>query len=204
MIDLGGNKKLTKQFYNKKTEQVAKKLLGKIFVKRFSDKLIAGIIVETEAYLSQNDKASHSFGGLTKRNKAMFNASGVLYVYQIYGIHFCCNVVTGKENIGEAVLIRAIEPIQNIDVMVANRFGRGNVSQKQILNLTNGPAKLCKAFSISKRENGINLLQDEIYILDSKDIPNNKIAKTTRIGISKSEELPLRFFIKDNLFVSKH
>ena len=203
MIDLSGNKKLTNKFYNQKTEDVAKKLLGKIFVRNYSNKLLAGKIVETEAYLSQNDEASHSYGGITNRNRVMFNSSGFLYVYQIYGIHFCCNVVTGKENIGEAVLLRAIEPIQNIEIMSANRFGEREASQKQIINLTNGPAKLFEAFFISKKDNGISLLENNIYILDSKNIPDSNIIQTTRIGISKSEKLPLRFFIKDNPFVSK-
>ena len=133
----------------------------------------------------------------------MFKQSGLLYVYQIYGIHFCCNVVTGKENIGEAVLIRAIEPINNIETMQLNRFSKTQISEKELKNLTNGPAKLCKALSISKHDNGTNLLDDEIYILDSKDISETNIVTTARIGISKSAELPLRFYIKNNRFVSK-
>jgi DNA-3-methyladenine glycosylase len=203
MNNLLQNKKLLKNFYEKETKQVAKELLGKILVRRISNKLLAGIIVETEAYFSKNDEASHSYNGISKRNKTMFKESGFLYVYQIYGIHFCCNVVTGKENVGEAVLIRALEPIENIEIMAHSRFGEAQISKSRFRNLTNGPAKLCKAFSISKKDDGINLLDDDIYILNSKTISETNIKTTTRIGITKSEELQLRFFIKNNSFISK-
>ena len=117
MFRLQNNTKLLSNFYEKPTINVAKNLLGKILVRIISGIPLAGIIVETEAYLSKNDEASHSFRGKSTQNKTMFNSCGYLYVYQIYGIYFCCNVVTGMENIGEAVLIRAIEPILNIEIM---------------------------------------------------------------------------------------
>jgi len=203
MVDLSKHIKLTSNFYKRKTELLAKDLLGKILVRNISNKLLAGRIVETEAYLSNNDEASHSFRGKSNRNKVMFNSFGLLYVYQIYGIHFCCNVVTGNVDEGSAVLIRAIDPIKNIETMSLNRFGETTLSHKNLVNLTNGPAKLCQALAINLNENGTNLLGDEIYILDSHNISNIKIVQTTRIGITKSKELRLRFYIKDNSFVSK-
>ncbi len=133
----------------------------------------------------------------------MFNSSGFLFVYQIYGIHFCCNVVTGEQNEGSAVLIRAIEPIENIEMMGLNRFGDTPITHRNLTNLTNGPAKFCKALSINLSDDGADLQGEEIYILDSPKISKYSIVKTTRIGITKSTELPLRFYIKDNSFVSK-
>ncbi len=203
MVDLNKHIKLTSNFYNRNTKQLAKDLLGKIHVRNFSNKLLAGRIVETEAYLCKNDEASHSFRGKSTRNKVMFSSSGLLYVYQIYGIHFCCNVVSGIIDEGSAVLIRAIEPIENIETMSLNRFGDKPLNHKNLVNLTNGPAKLCQALAINLSDNGVNLLGDKIYILDSPHISKNNIVQTTRIGITKSKELPLRFYIKDNPFVSK-
>jgi len=203
MIDFSKHKKLTSAFYNQNTEQLAQDLLGKILVRKFSDKILAGKIIETEAYLSKNDEASHSFRGKSQRNKIMFNSCGVLYLYQIYGIHFCCNIVTGVKDEGSAVLIRAIEPIENIATMGLNRFGKISITHRNLVNLTNGPAKLCQALSIDLTENGINLLGEQIYILDSPDISKENIVQTTRIGITKSKELPLRFYIKNNPFISK-
>ncbi len=203
MFDLSQHKKLTSKFYNRNTEQLAKDLLGKILVRSFSEKLLAGRIIETEAYLSKIDEASHSFSGKSNRNKVMFNSSGFLYVYQIYGVHFCCNVVTGDEDEGSAILIRAIEPVENIETMGLNRFGNVPITHRNLMNLTNGPAKLCQALSIDLSDNGVNLLGNKIYILNFPNISKNNIVQTTRIGITKSKELPLRFYIKDNPFVSK-
>lgn len=203
MIDFSQHKKLTSNFYNSSTEHLANDLLGKIIVRSFSNKLLACKIVETEAYLSSNDEASHSFTGNSNRNKSMFKVSGFLYVYQIYGIHFCCNVVSGRKDEGSAVLIRAGEPIENIEPMWKNRFGDVPITRNNLVNLTNGPAILCKALSINLSDDGCNLLGDKIYIIDSPKISKRNIVQTTRIGITKSKELPLRFYIKDNPFVSK-
>ncbi len=203
MIDLSQHKKLTSHFYNLDTEQLAKDLLGKILVRKISNKLLAGKIVETEAYLFQKDEASHSFRGKSNRNRTMFKSSGFLYVYQIYGIHFCCNVVAGIKDEGSAVLIRAIEPIQNVKTMRLNRFGDVPITHRNLINLTNGPAKLCQALSINLGDDGTSLSESSIYFLDSPKISSLNIVQTTRIGITKSRELLLRFYIKDNPFVSK-
>ncbi len=203
MIDLSQHKKLTSNFYSRNIEQLAKDLLGKILVRSISNKLLTGKIVETEAYLSKNDEASHSFKGKSNRNKIMFNPSGFLYVYQIYGIHFCCNVVSGRRDEGSAVLLRAIEPLENIEIMRVHRFGENPITHRNLVNLTNGPAKLCQALSINLSDDGSNLLEDKIFILNSPKVSKDNIVQTMRVGITKSKELPLRFYIKNNPFVSK-
>jgi DNA-3-methyladenine glycosylase len=196
-------KKLQKKFYERYVLEVAADLLGKIFVKRNGNNILSGRIVETEAYDGEMDAAAHSYNGKTKRNAVMFDGSGLLYVYFIYGVHYCANVVTGERDQGQAVLIRGIEPINGIEHLSYNRFGNTRPGNKQHLNLSNGPAKLCKAFNITKDHNGIDLTGNSIYILDA-DLPlNSVIIKTTRIGIKKSVDLPWRFYIKDNPFVSK-
>ena len=195
--------KLTKDFYNRELLIVAKDLLGKVFVRKISKKILAGIIVEVEAYDGRIDEAAHSFGGITKRNKIMFEEGGLLYVYFIYGIHYCCNVVTGSKGIGNAVLIRAIQPMIGIDEMLNNRFGGNNFNDKHTLSLTNGPAKITQAFSINKKNNGTDLCGKEIYLCDSNFSNEFNIVETKRIGIKKSADLPWRFYIKHNPFVSK-
>lgn len=186
---------LEMNFYTKKTEVVAKELLGKCLFLKKDGQILSGMIVETEAYL-HNDPASHSFCGLTERNKSMFGPAGHAYIYFIYGAHFCFNVVTAPQGLGEAVLIRAIEPFSGIEIMQKNR------KTKNIKNLTNGPAKLAEAFGIDKKLNGSSLIKGPLRIYDAK-IKKLKIVQTTRIGISKAQEHLMRFYIKDNAFVSK-
>ncbi|MGA2296151.1 MAG: DNA-3-methyladenine glycosylase [FCB group bacterium] len=188
---------LPKEFFLQKTEKVAKELLGKVIVKKIDNKIIlAGKIVETEAYLSKNDLASHSAPGKTKRNAAMFSVGGILYVYKIYGIHHCINIVTEPESIGSAVLIRAIEPLLGIDTM---KELRGN---DNIYNLCSGPAKLAQAFDFKIKDNSSSLLTPKLFIQRYENIPQNLIVTSRRVGIVKSFELPLRFFINDSKFLS--
>jgi DNA-3-methyladenine glycosylase len=195
--------KLTKDFYNRELLETAKDLLGKLFVRKINNKILAGIIVEVEAYDGRTDEAAHSFGGITKRNKIMFEDGGLLYVYFIYGIHYCCNVVTGSKGIGNAVLIRGIQPMIGIDEMLNNRFGKIKFNETHNVSLTNGPAKITKAFSINKKNNGTDLCGDEIYLCNSNFSNDFEIVSTTRIGIKKSADLPWRFYIKNNPYVSK-
>ncbi len=196
--------KLPRDFYIRPLLDIAKDLLGKAFVRNQNNKILAGIIVEVEAYDGRTDKAAHSFGGVTERNKIMFEVGGLLYVYFIYGIHYCCNVVTGKEGIGNAVLIRGIQPIVGIDTMMLNRFGNINYTDKHKFSLTNGPAKITQAFGIDKKQNGVSLKGNDVYICES-DFPKDfEIVTTTRIGIKKSAELPWRFYIKNNPYVSRN
>jgi DNA-3-methyladenine glycosylase len=199
------NNKLKKDFYKKNVLLVAEDLLGKIFV--YNDlnlevKLSAKI-VEVEAYDGKIDEAAHTFNGKTERNKIMFEEGGFLYVYFTYGIHFCANIVTGKKDHGTAVLLRAMEPISGLEVFGKRRFNKKELNEKEKINLLNGPAKICQAFNIDRKQNGTDLTKGEIYLLDEPKIPINKVVKTTRIGIKKSTELPWRFYIKDNQYISK-
>ena len=203
MNDILLNKKLKKNFYQRELLKVARELLGKILVKSEKSKTLAGKIVELEAYHGDFDQAAHSYVGITNRNKIMFEAGGYLYVYFTYGAHHCCNVVTGKKGQGTAVLIRAVEPVSGIDLMIKNRFGRKLKNDREIYNLTSGPGKLCKAFGIDRSHSGIDLTGKEIFILDNNKIPKKEMGISTRIGITRSTDLPWRFFIKNNLYLSR-
>ena len=197
------HKKLTKKFYKRNVLTVAKELLGKVFVVKKKKQYLCGKIVEVEAYDGSIDQAAHTYIGKTKRNEIMFEEGGLLYVYFTYGMYYCCNVVTGEKDERTAILLRAVEPIEGTDTIALNRFGKTNISSKEKLNLTSGPGKLCMAFKINKKHNGTDLTSDNIFILNNRKIPEDKIVTTTRIGIKKSIELPWRFYIKDNPYVSK-
>jgi DNA-3-methyladenine glycosylase len=212
-------KPLPRSFYLRPTLQVARGLLGKHIVRKVSTKLLIGKIVEVEAYC-KGDPASHAYRGRTKRNDVMFWEGGHLYVYFTYGMHFCSNVVTGNEGIGEAVLLRAVEPVTGIEMMMKNRkkhlssgvveplsekkkkLRRGSIPDT-LRNLTNGPAKFCQAFGIARKENGLNLLDSEISITDGEHIPSKFIKRSSRIGIQQGLEKKWRFFIAGNPWVSK-
>lgn len=197
------HKKLTKKFYTRDVHSVAKELLGKIFVRKIGDKILAGKIVEVEAYDGKIDEAAHSFNGKTKRNEVMFNGGGNLYVYFTYGMHFCCNTVTGEPGERTAILLRGLEPVEGIELMAENRYGKKNISVKEKINLTNGPGKICAALKIKREDNGTPLDGDDIFILNAPIIPKEQIKTSTRIGIKKSVDLPWRYYIKDNSYVSK-
>jgi DNA-3-methyladenine glycosylase len=174
--------------------QVAPRLLGCLLVREIGGKQIIGKIVETEAY-AQTDAASHSYKGKTPRTEIMFGPAGSLYVYFTYGVHYCCNVVTGQVGEGSAVLIRALEPVKGIDAMIKNR-GRAH-------DLTNGPAKLCQALRIDKSCNGYDLEKSAVQLQKGTPINTKNIVVTTRIGITQDTHRPWRFYIKDNPHVSK-
>ena len=195
-------KKLKKSFYRREVVVVARELLGKVLVKSNGKEILAGKIVEVEAYHGDIDEAAHSYGGITKRNEIMFEAGGYLYVYFTYGAHHCCNVVTGKKGQGTAVLIRAVEPVAGIDSMIRNRFGRKLKNEKEIFNLTSGPGKVCQAFKLDRSHSGTDLTGDKIFILDGEKIKSRDIGISKRIGITRSLDLLWRFFIKDNPYLS--
>lgn len=198
-------KKLPHSFYSRSAPYVAKDLLGKILVRRIGQTTLSGKIVEVEAYLGKKDPASHAYRGKTRRNEVMFGEGGHLYVYFTYGMHFCANVVTGKKDLGEAVLIRAIEPLDGIDLMKRNR-GFTDVRHFQgvryLYTLTNGPAKLCEALGIKREDNGTDLHGDKIFLTEGKS-PKSIIGTSTRIGITRGKEKKWRFFLKGNEWVSK-
>jgi DNA-3-methyladenine glycosylase len=194
-------KKLPRSFYIRSPLLVAKDLLGKTFVRKIGKTLLAGKIVEVEAYHGEKDPASHAYRGKTRRNEVMFREGGFLYVYFTYGMHFCANVVTGKANKGEAVLLRALEPIDGIETMRENRDMSGRPGA--LSSLTNGPAKICQAFGIRGEQNGTDLLGDEIYLTEGEPLKKSEIGLSTRIGISRGTEKKWRFFIKGNAWVGK-
>ena len=196
-------KKLKREFYTRGVLTVARDLLGKTLVKEKDGIRLSGKIVEVEAYDGEVDMAAHTYIGKTKRNEIMFKEGGFFYVYFTYGAHFCCNIVTGKPGRGAAVLIRGIEPLEGVDIMVLNRFGRKLLNDREIFNLTSGPGKICSAFNITKNEYGLDLTGGDVYLIDGPKIKRENIVVTKRIGIKKSVDLPWRFYIKDNPFVSR-
>ncbi|MGB5849562.1 MAG: DNA-3-methyladenine glycosylase [Ignavibacteriaceae bacterium] len=195
--------KLNKNFYKRDLLTVAKELLGKILVKKDGNKILAGRVVEVEAYNGETDAAAHSFTGKTKGNEVMFKEGGLLYVYFTYGVHHCCNIVTGIEGKGTAVLIRAVEPAEGAETMIQNRFKRELLNDKEIFNLTSGPGKVCSAFGIIKSHSGIDLTGDKIYLVKSKLKKHEQIGVSKRIGITRSVDLQWRFFIKSNPYLSR-
>ena len=197
------SQKLPRDFYLNDTLTVARNLLGKIFVRKTEEKLLAAKIVETEAYVGAVDESAHSFRGETERNSVMFREGGHLYVYFTYGMYYLANVVTASEGTGDAALLRAMEPLEGIDFFAQNRFGKTELSEKEKINLLNGPAKICLAFGIDKEKNGVDLLGDEIFIVDASPVKENEIAIAERIGISKSKELPWRFYLANSKFISR-
>lgn len=177
---------------NEPAEVVAPRLLGCEL--EFNG--LRGRIVETEAY-HQADAASHSFKGETPRTAVMFGPAGHLYVYFTYGMHYCCNVVTGPAGEGSAVLIRAIEPLTGMPTMSENRRGIEGFA------MTNGPPKLCQAFGIDKTLNGHDLSTEPLRLVLHEPLPYTDIVTTTRVGISREKDAPLRFYIRGNKYVSK-
>jgi DNA-3-methyladenine glycosylase len=173
--------------------------LGQILCRHCEEGLAAGVIVETEAYLSSGDEACHASRGQTRRNAAMFGPPGRAYIYFIYGNHFCFNAVTGPPGLGEAVLVRALEPLAGIDLMERRR---GGASAK--VNLTNGPGKLCQALSVDGSLNGQDLRLPPLWIATSGGSAGAfEITSAPRVGISRAVEKLLRFYITDNQYVSR-
>lgn len=181
-------KKLPRRFYNRDTQIVAQELLGKYLVHRVDGVEKIGKIVEVEAYLGLKDLAAHSSRGLTKRTKVMFGPPGFAYVYLIYGMYHCLNVVTEPEGNGTAILLRAIEPIKNIH------------------ERTNGPGLLCKAMGINKNHYGHDLLSDDFYVAKPPISEPFTIIKRPRIGVDYAKHWAkrlLRYYIKDNPYISR-
>jgi DNA-3-methyladenine glycosylase len=197
-------KKLPRRFYTRPdTLQVARELLGKLLVVPSTDgKRVSGIIVETEAYMGPEDKGSHAYGNRrTNRTEPMFALGGCAYVYFVYGMHHQFNVVVNADSVPHAVLIRALEPYEGLDVIERRR---GNHT---LHNLTNGPGKLCSALGIDLSYNREDLLGDRIWIEKTgRPISISDIDSGPRIGIDYAEEYvqaPWRFWLKNNRFVSK-
>lgn len=200
---------LDKEFYKQGALTLAKELLGKTIVRVIDGITLKGKIVETEAYIGEVDKASHAYNGRrTERTEPLFREGGIAYVYFIYGLYHCFNVISGFEDKGEGVLIRAIEPLNEFDYISNKRFNKkyNELSQSKKITITNGPSKLCMAFSIDKSENYKKLYEEGDFYIEEGENEKFDIVETTRIGIDYAEEaidFPWRFYIKNNKYVSK-
>jgi DNA-3-methyladenine glycosylase len=196
--------KIEKEFYLREdVVQISKDLLGKVLYTNIDKKLTAGIIVETEAYMAPDDKASHAYNfRRTSRTETFYNDGGLSYVYLCYGIHYLFNIITNTKEIPHAVLIRAIEPIEGVDIMLHRRK-----KNKPTYDLTAGPGSLSMALGITSKHNALDLTGNTIWVEDKGMIvPEKKIIKSPRIGVAYAEEWaakPLRFRIKDNPWTSK-
>lgn len=184
---------MNEEFFNCSTVELAQKLLGMNLVNETFEGKTVGKIIEVEAYLF-DDPASHSFNGKTPRNSPMFEKAGMIYVYFIYGTHYCFNIVSNKEGVGEAILIRALEPVEGMDLMKRRRGKE---------DLCNGPAKLVQAMGITKEDNMKSLVNGNFRLEEGYD-KDFKIVKSKRIGITKGKSLKLRFYLKGNKFVSDY
>ncbi len=193
---------LPQQFYNRDTLTVARELLGQLLVRDLEEQQLSGQIVEVEAYVGESDTASHASPGPTDRNAPMYGPPGHAYVYLIYGIHHCLNVVTEPSGFPAAILIRAIAPLEGLRTM---RQLRG--SQHPDRNLTRGPGRLCQALDVDLRFDGSTLYSAErpLRIEEGQSIPDGKVARSPRIGV-RGDEAALtarwRFYVRDNRWVS--
>lgn len=206
LINMTKMTKLNRDFYSRDTLTVAKELLGKVLVHDTGEMILKGKIVETEAYLGLSDKAAHSYGGKrTKRLETMYGPPGTAYVYMIWGMYCCLNLVTVKEGIPEAVLIRGIEPVENMDQMILNRFHKKaeELTKNQMKNITNGPGKLALAMNIDRRFDKEDLCGEKICLETGQEEMFHMV-ETKRIGIDYAEEAahyPYRFYIEGNPYV---
>ncbi len=196
MSEVSARSRLGSDFFAAETAVLARGLIGTLLVHELGEQRLVGRIVETEAYLSEGDPASHSAAGKTARNASMFGSPGDIYVYLSYGLHHCLNVVTAREGVGEAVLIRALEPIEGLEEMGARRA----VDSPRAL--CSGPGKLVQALGISREQDGGSFLAGSLY-LESEAGAHFKVNAGPRIGISKATELELRFTLAGSPFLSR-
>lgn len=188
--------KLPRSFYARTAVEVSTDLLGKVLARELDGATLRGRIVEVEAYSGETDPGSHAFRGRTPRNRVMFGPPGYIYVYVSYGMHHCMNVVTDPEGVAGAVLLRALQPLEGISVMEERRGGRPPI------DLCNGPGKLCQAMAITREQNGADLEGNDLWIEDDGFTPD-RLESTTRVGLSSGRDLPLRFFLPENPYVSR-
>jgi DNA-3-methyladenine glycosylase len=197
---------LDRAFFNRDPVAVSRDLLGKLLIRREGRRLLAGRIVEDEAYLGAEDPAAHAYAGKTPRNAVLFGPPGYAYVYFIYGNHYCLNVSCMPEGFGEGVLFRAMEPVAGIEAM---KNARGldlstTASSAQLRLIASGPGRMCEALDITReRDNGKDLTTSasDLWFADDGFRPE-RIAVTPRIGIKKAVDHPLRFLIAGNAYVS--
>ena len=188
-------------FFRQDTVELARRLLGCLLIHRTPDGVAGGMIVETEAYIGAIDKACHAYRNRSERTEIMYHDGGYAYVYFVYGMHYCFNVVTGPEGEGNAVLIRALEPVLGLGLMQRRR------NTKSVRNLCSGPGKVCQALDITKKEYGLDLCNADspLRLIQYRHLPAAKIGASPRINVAYAEEAaawPWRFYVKDNPYVS--
>ncbi len=189
---------LPASFFNRETEVVSRELLGAVLSCRTPEGLASGRIVETEAYLGEQDPACHAAGaGLTERTRWLYGAPGTAYVYFIYGMHWCFNAVTREHGHPSAVLVRALEPIDGVALMRRRR-----PKAKSDRDLTSGPGKLCAALGIGPQHNGLALQRPPLLITRGRAYDDDEVVTAPRIGVSKAADWPLRWFVRESEFVS--
>jgi DNA-3-methyladenine glycosylase len=188
---------LQPSFYDRPTELVARELLGAILEHASPDGVASGRIVETEAYLGPHDPACHAVAGRTDRTWHLHGPPGVAYIYFIYGAHWCFNAVTREEGHGSAVLVRALEPVRGVDLMRRRR-----PSARRDPDLTNGPGKLCAALGIDGGLDGARLDRGPLKIYAGDPVDDATVEVTSRIGITRAADWPLRWLARDNPYVS--
>ena len=189
---------LPREFYDRETELVARDMLGTVLECETEDGIASGIIVETEAYLGEHDLACHASVGRTARTEHLYGRPGISYVYFIYGMYWCFNAVTREAGQPSAVLVRALEPLDGIALMHKRR-----PRIKNDVDLTNGPGKLCTALGIRGAFTGKPLQRGQLVIREGEPVSDDHIEITTRIGITKSADWPLRWIVRGNRFVSR-
>jgi DNA-3-methyladenine glycosylase len=197
--DVRGGVKLARDFYEQPTVEVARQLLGKYLIRVTDEGILAGMILETEAYVGPEDQASHASRGQTARTQVMFGRAGYAYIYLIYGMHHCLNVVTEREGYPAAVLIRAVEPREGVSLMQARRRTEGT------RHLADGPGKICQAFGLDRGLNGVDMCGDTLFI-EARDARALDIAVTPRIGVDYAgvwKDRPWRFYVARHPGVSK-
>lgn len=192
---------LKREFYIRDANQVARDLLGKKIIHNTEEGILSGMIVETEAYLGTLDAAAHSYKSSPNgRTNVQYNEGGYAYIYIIYGMHYCFNVVANIADKPEAVLVRAVEPLDGIELMKKKR------NTDSIINLCNGPGKLCQALDINKSHYGLDLCSGDLYIDHYTDILSDNILTSKRINIDyagEAKDYLWRYYIKNNIYVSK-
>ena len=189
---------MPRNFYERETEIVARDMLGAVIECDTAEGPASGIIVETEAYLGEHDLACHAAAGRTARTEALYGPPGTSYVYFIYGMYWCFNAVTRAEGLPSAVLVRALEPLDGISLMHKRR-----PRIKSDVDLTNGPGKLCTALGLAGSMSGKSLQRQPLVIRQGEPVSDEIVEVTTRIGITRSADWPLRWIVKGNRFVSK-
>ncbi|HWR82284.1 MAG TPA: DNA-3-methyladenine glycosylase, partial [Candidatus Deferrimicrobium sp.] len=190
------HQKLRRDFYSRPTQQVARDLLGKFLVYRSPEGTISGKLVEVEAYIGQTDPACHAARGKTARNAVMFGPPGVAYIYFVYGMYHCLNFVTEQTGFPAAVLIRAAEPADGVEVMRRLSPGRNGY------DLLNGPGKICRSFGLTRAQNGLDLTGERLYVED-RNVLVARVGRSPRVGVKVGSERPWRFYDRDSGAVSR-